>query len=112
MKRTVGEADFSSVFGTWHELPMREPGGQTADASVWHELAILLLAARHHYSSDQANFSSHASHVAIDPLFAYSTNAALYARVFHCLSGQCGSLEAQCLSAVCVQWAFRLPSSC
>ena len=38
------------------------------------------------------------------PLFAYSTIAALYAGAFRCLSGQCGSWEAQCLSAVCVQW--------
>ena len=44
----------------------------------WHELAILLLAARHHHSSDQASFSSHASH-AIDPTF--------------CLLHQCCSLR-------------------
>ena len=68
----------SADLGCLRDSARTSSGRPDRNASVWYELAILLLAARHHHSSDQVSFSSHASH-AIDPTF--------------CLLHQCRSLR-------------------
>ena len=106
--RTIGEAlswrhgfqQIWGVFGTRHELPVEGQTAMPAFGMSWRFSSSLL--------GTTTLVTKLAFHpmprMQLIPLFAYSTIAALYAGAFRCLSGQCGSWEAQCLSAVCVQW--------